>query len=354
MEADTNRTRRDVLKGATVLGVIGLAGTAGASEHGNEFEEYNLVVGTSGSGTPTEAAGLALARAADEHSEFLSLTVQNTDGWSANLIEYDGGTIPAMGVDNNSLSNALEDAGPYEDTPIEDLPHLGFMYTNLDIHLVAMEGTDVTSTADLYDGGYNIYPLQPGAGTRALTQDLLEQAGIWEANEMLEIEFADIAGAVEEGRVDVITMYGVNEVALAGWCEEVDLRSGGALNLIELDDEFQELIEDHGGAQLVELEPYGYEQDVGEITDTMTSWRLIGQWAFGSEVPAEVSYEIAWLSAEHWETIQEADPTTIDHSGVESMTEGVIPEIPIHPGVADFWEEHDVWDDEWERGELDT
>lgn len=353
MGANGNRTRRDVLKGAMVLGVIGLAGNAAADEHGNEFEDYDLVVGTSGSGTPTEQAGLALARAADEHSDFLTLTVQNTDGWSANLIEYDQGNIPAMGVDNNSLSNALADEGPYEDTPVDAMPYQGFLYTVLDIHMVATDDSGVTSTEDLRDGGYDVYPLQPGAGTRALTEDLLRQASIWDANNMLQIEFADIAGAVEEGRVDVLATYSVNDVALTGWGQEVDLRSGGALNVIEVDDEFRQLIEEHDGAQLVEKEPYGWEQDVTAYTDTMTAWQLVGQWAFGSEVPTEVSYEIAWLSSEHWETIEEADPTAIDHSGVESMTEGVLPEIPIHPGVADYWEENDAWNDEWERGELD-
>ena len=387
MPDSSNRYRRDVVKGVTALGVVGLAGCAGGEGDGNggnggnggsggnggngdtggngddgsdggngdggELDDYDLVVGTSGSGTPTEAAGQALARACNEESDFLTLTVQNTDGWSANLIEHDQGTIPAMGVDNNSLANALADEGPYEDTPVEDLPHQGFMYTNLDIHFVATEDSGVTSTEDLYDGGYSIYPLQPGAGTRALTEDVLRQAGIWDENDMLQIEFGEIAGAVEEGRADVIAMYGVNGVALSGWCEEVDLRSGGSLNLIELDDELRQLIEDHDGTQLIETDPYGYEQDVTETTDTMTAFQLIGQWAFGSEVPAEVAYEIARISSEHWETVQESDPTALDHSDPESMTAGVLPEIPIHPGVADYWEENGVWNDEWERGELD-
>ncbi|WP_058364889.1 TAXI family TRAP transporter solute-binding subunit [Haloparvum sedimenti] len=369
MTDSTNRSRRDVVKGATTLGVIGLAGCTGDEGDGDDggdssgdgsgdggddgIDEYDLVVGTSGSGTPTEAAGQALARACSEESDFLTLTVQNTDGWSANLIEYDQGTIPAMGVDNNSLANALADEGPYEDNPVDDLPHLGFMYTNLDIHFVATEESGVTSTTDLYDGGYDVYPLQPGAGTRALTEEILRETGVWEANNMLQIEFSEIAGAVEEGRADVIAMYGVNGVALSGWCEEVDLRSDGSLNVVEVDDEFRQVIEDHGGAQLVDVEPYGYQQDVTGITDTLTGWQLVGQWAFGSEVPAEVAYEIARISSEEWETIQESDPTAIDHSGVESMTNGVIPEIPIHPGVADYWEENDVWNDDWTRGELE-
>ena len=362
VDDDNHSSRRDVLGGITTLGVIGVAGCLGGDGNGgggnggggngDGGDGYSLVVGTSGSGTPTEQAGQALARATNEHSN-INLTVQNTDGWTANLFEYDQGNIPAMGVDNNSLSMALNETGPFEEEPVDSMPHQGFIYTNLDIHMVAVEGSGVESVADLREGGYTIYPLQPGAGTRSFTVQIYEEAGLLDVNETVNVDFSDIAGAVEEGRVDVVTMYGVNGVNLSGWCEEVDVRSNGQLNLIELDDEFRQVIEDHPGGPLVETEPYGYEQDVTGITDTLVGWQLVGQWAFGSEVPADVSYEIARVSSEHWETIQDADPTALDHSGVESMTEGVIPEIPIHPGVADYWEEHDVWNEEWERGEVD-
>jgi len=33
------------------------------------------------------------------------------------------------------------------------------------------------------------------------------------------------------------------------------------------------------------------------------------------------------------------------------MTEAVIPDLEVHPGVADYWEANDAWNDEWTRGE---
>jgi uncharacterized protein len=35
------------------------------------------------------------------------------------------------------------------------------------------------------------------------------------------------------------------------------------------------------------------------------------------------------------------------------MSEAVMDDLEIHPGVAEFWQEHDVWDDSWTEGEAD-
>jgi TRAP transporter TAXI family solute receptor len=338
-------SRRNLLKNSAALGAITIAGCLGDDDDGE-----TLSVGTAGSGTPTEAAGQALARAMDEHSD-VSMTVQNTDGWTSNMYEYDGGSFYTYGVDNNSLSKARDGEGPFEEEPVDSMPYQGFQYTTLDMYFVATEESGIESTDDLLEGGYDVFPLEPGAGTRLSTEEILQEVGIWEANEMLAIDFADIAGAVEEGRVDAMVIYGVNGVALTGWAEEIDVRSDGILQLVETGEDIQAAIEEHPGLSLEEVEPYGWEQDVTAYTDTTHAWALIGQWVFGDEVSEHAAYEFARVSSEHWETIEESDATALDHSDPETMTAGVLEGIPIHPGVAEFWEEEGVWDDSWERGE---
>nr|WP_197738613.1 MULTISPECIES: TAXI family TRAP transporter solute-binding subunit [Halobacteriales] len=344
-------SRRDMVKGAaTTMGVITMAGCS--SGGGGDGENYQVTIAGTSSGSSTQQAGQALARAASQHSDSLNISVQVTDGWTANLYEYDSDNISAMGVDNNSLSKAMNDEGPFAEEPVDSLPMQGFVFTNLEIYWVATEDSGIESTADLAEGGYTIYPIQPGFGTRLLTEEVIREAGLWEPNEILNVGTSDIAGAVEEGRVDALAIYGANGVALSSWVQEVDVRSGGGLNVIEVDDNFEQAIDNVGGAiKKSGLEPYGWEQDVTSITDTTTAWVLAGQWAFGPDVPAGATQEIARISSEHWESIQESDPTALDHSDPESMTTAVIPELEIHPGVADFFEQEGVWNDEWTRGE---
>ncbi|OYR53675.1 TRAP transporter substrate-binding protein, partial [Halorubrum sp. E3] len=85
-------------------------------------------------------------------------------------------------------------------------------------------------------------------------------------------------------------------------------------------------------------------------TDTMTTWSLAGQWAFSPDIPARATEEVCRLAIEHEDTLRESDPTTLEYSP-EAMTQTVIPEIDIHAGVANFFEENDVWDDSWSRGD---
>lgn len=345
-----NRSRRNVLKCGATLGVVGLAGCSGGDGGDGDDSEVTITVGGTSTGSSTQAAGQALARAAQQHSDFLNVSVQETQGWTANLYEYDGDQIPAMGVDNNSLAKALSEEGPFADEPVETLPNQGFLFTSLQIHWVGLDGSGVESVSDLREGGHTVYPIQPGFGTRLLTEEILKEAGVWEPNDILNVDTGDVPGAVEEDRVDALCLYGANGVNLSGWCQEVDVRSSERLNLLEVDDDFRQVVEDHPGAILEEVEPYGYEQDVTEYTDTLTSWSLAGQWAFSPEIPARATEEVCRLAIEHEETLRESDPTTLEYSP-EAMTQTVIPEIDVHAGVANFFEENDVWDDSWSRGD---
>lgn len=348
------------------MGIIGAAGCLGGDEDGGDGgdedgsdgsdggddETHRITIGGTSTGSSTQQAGQALARAASKHSDNLEVSVQETKGWTANLYEFDGGQLPAMGVDNNSISKAMNEEGPFADDPVDSLPHQGFMFTSLQIHWVGLEGSGIESTADLREGGHTIYPIQPGFGTRLLTEEILQEAGVWEPNDILNVDTSDIPGAVEEDRVDALCLYGANGVELSGWCQEVDVRSNDSLYALDVDDEFRQAIEDTPGAILQEFEPYGYQQDVTEVTDTVVSWALAAQWAFDPEIPAEATHEVARLSLEHDDTLRESDPTTLEFSP-ELMTETVLEDLEVHAGVADFFEENEVWDDSWTRGEAE-
>ncbi|WP_442908776.1 TAXI family TRAP transporter solute-binding subunit [Halodesulfurarchaeum sp.] len=342
------------MKGAATVGVISTAGCLGGNgdedgEDGGD-ESYTVTIGATSQNSSTQAAAQALARAANEHSDTVKISPQVTDGWTANLYEYDDDNIPAMGVDNNSLSKAMAEDGPFADNPVDKLPQQGFMFTSLQIHWVALEGSGLESTADLADGGYTIYPIQPGFGTRLLTEEVIKEAGLWEQNDILNVDTGDIPGAVEEDRVDALCVYGANSVALSGWVQEVDVRSGGGLYLLEVDENYRQAIEEVPGAILEEFEAYGYEQDVDKVTNQVVSWSLAAQWAFSPDIDPAATKEIARIAHEHHDTIRDSDPTTLNYDDPEIMTTTVIPDLEIHPGIVEFFQDNDIWNDEWTSG----
>ncbi|WP_255194339.1 TAXI family TRAP transporter solute-binding subunit [Natronobeatus ordinarius] len=344
------QTRRSVLKAAGAAGVVGIAGCLG------DDDGHTVTIAGTASGSSTQAAAQALARAAQEHSDELTVDVQETEGWTANMYEFDSGEFSTIGVDNNSWAAAINGNSPFDDDPVDNLPMQGFLFTSLEMHWVAMDGSGIESTTDLRDGGYTIYPIEPGFGTRLLTETVLKEDGIWDANDINNDDTDDIPGAVEEGRVDALALYGSNGVDLSGWCQEVDARSGGQLYAIEADDQFVESINAIDGATHVVQEPYGYQQDVtSELgLDEVDFWALQGQWAFGPDVHPDAVYEMARVAHEHHDTMRESDPTTLDYSDPSVMTDVLMDDVEIHPGMVEFYQDHDVWDDSWVEGEADA
>ncbi|WP_436348579.1 TAXI family TRAP transporter solute-binding subunit [Natronorubrum sp. FCH18a] len=337
MPEDSKTSRRKVLQGGAALGIAGLAGCFGGDD-----DTYALTVGCTSSGSSTMRAGQAMARTMDEHSDEVRFDPQATDGLIANLYEYDSGEFEAVGVGIHGYSQAMGSEGDFEDDPVEQLPHLGPLYTRAQIYLVARDGSDVESVSDLRDGGHNLFPIQPGFGTRLLTEEVLREADLWDQNEIINIDVGDAAGAFEEERIDVAAVYDSNGVALAGWVQEIDVRND--LHLIDPDDDqFIETLENFEGADAYETEVTGWEQDVTGIVDETWIWTLDAGWSFSPDVPADVTYELCEMYAEHADTVQESDETAMDYDDLEShFAGGFLEGAPVHEGVADFLEDNDL------------
>ncbi len=339
-------SRRSVLKGGAAAGVIGLAGCIGGDDNG----EYTLTVGCTSSGSSTMRAGQAMARAMNEHSDSVSFDPQTTDGLIANLYEYDSGEFEAVGVGTQGYAQAMDREGQFADDPVERLPHLGPLYTRAAIYFVAREGSGIEGVSDLREGGVNLYPIQPGFGTRLLTETIIKEADLWDQNEIVNVDVGDSAGAFEEGRIDVAAVYDSNSVALAGWVQEVDVRND--LYWVPTDDDqFIDVIENFEGASAFEYEPVGWEQDMDDLTDTTWAWTLDACWTFGPDVPADVTYELCRIAHEHSSTLQESDETSFDYQDIQThFAGGFLEGAPVHDGVADWLDEQGEWDDSWTRG----
>jgi TRAP-type uncharacterized transport system substrate-binding protein len=96
----------------------------------------------------------------------------------------------------------------------------------------------------------------------------------------------------------------------------------------------------------------GYDQEMN--LDEVPTMGLGGSLNFSQELSADAVYELARVSHEHVDKIQNSVDGYLDHSQIEKMYNLWVqdPEIPIHPGMADFLEENDHWDEEkYARGE---
>jgi TRAP transporter TAXI family solute receptor len=302
-------------------------------------------MGASTQGSSTFAGTQALQRAVSEHSDTVEISTQETPGSGpANLRLFSQGDIDGGGVDNFAASKAANEEGEFADNPVDELPQQGFYLFNVHLYILTRASTNIETTADL--AGSNVWLNPPGTSVRPPTDLVLETAGLLENINSFEMSRDDLPGALEEGRIDAIVGYGVGYNALPGWLTELDARTD--FRAVETTEEFNQAIRDSAGVGFEEIEPYDWDQDLG--VDTLGTWTMGQQFRFGDHLSPETVYEINRVAHEHYETAREANDTFPDFSDVELLTAAILPDQVVHQGIADYWQEVDVWDDSWEIG----
>lgn len=354
-------SRRRFLEGTAGLGVVGLAGCVGGNDDsdgngssdngggGGNGDTVDMRVGSSTQGSTVFQTSQALQRVLRDESDSVRWDTQTTGGDPASVRVYDEGSLEAYGLPNYVIRKAMAGEDPFEQE--HDVAQQGFSYFVRDDFFVAVDGSGIETTDDML--GRNVFLLQPGWGTRAMFMEIMDEDP--ELKEQLtenvvNIDTGDVAGAVEEGRVEAILGYGANEVNLPSWMAEVDARAD--LHHVEVSDSFQQVFEQSPLAPYYEKDSYGFDQDVG---DTFQGYQILFQYYFNPDLSAESVYEVLQVAHDHYESVQEGQPAFFPYGEEpEHFVAAIEPSDglpPVHAGAADFYEEHDLWNDEWERGD---
>jgi len=341
MDDSTRMSRRSLLAAGAGIGLATLAGCSG-----DDGGTTTIRMGGGPQGSATFASAQALQKVVDEEGEGVEISTQETSGTGAsNFRLFDNGEIDAGGFDNFTAAQAAEGTGPFADRGVDTLPDQGFFYVLAHLYIAALGDTDIQTTDDL--AGKNVWLNPPATSVRPPTDAVLKQAGLWEDINRFEMGRNDLPGALEEGRVDAAVVYGVNYKALPGWVRELDNRFD--LRAVDPTDSFSQAIEDVPGAARETIDTYGWSQDVG--LDSVDAWNVAAQFRFGSDVSAEAVEEIARIAFDNNDAIIEANAIFPEFDGVETMTNAVIPDQAIHPGMASYLKDQDAWNDDWIEGD---
>ena len=331
---NNNTTRRKFLAGTAAATVAGAAGCLGDDDE----ETINLAVPPSG--TVSNRGVNALQRAVSQESDSITLRIEETSGDPESIREFDAGGVNSHTSGLSIMFRAREGREPFEDDQPENFADQVFNYAALHHYFMAAEGSGVETFDDIVDQAddLGIYILPPGWGLRRLAEDVLQEMDVFDEIQpnVVDTETAEVAGAIEEGRIDVCLVYGANFVNLPGWAAEVDARND--VYAVESTDTWVEGLESIAATNPIEIEPYGWDQDVGldEVIAYPESFSIYA----GDDISSEGIYELCRVSHEHIDVVHEADESYLDHSDVNEMTAGLSGDIPYHAGAEEFYEEH--------------
>jgi len=365
--------RRDFLATAAVGSVVGLAGCVGGGgggsdssgdngddsggdggdgssggDGGAESEVASVELASGTQGTNAYDSGLGILRAVEEHSDTLELTITEGGGYVNQAYLFDSGEINAVALNNNTIVQAREGTGPFADRAVDIVPAQAHWFQSSHIYFLAREGSGVESLADI--DGHSVYPLQPGWGARELTETILEESGIADRAEYVNLDIGDMPGALAEGRVDVTAITAANMIQLGGWVQEMDVRND--LYVVETTDSYAQAIEDHPGARHIVMEPYGWEQDVTGVTNEIDTIVNDAQMFFGDEVSSQAVRELTRIAYEHQDTIKEAANHYPEMDNPEELTKAVLGDHPVHEGAAEYYKDQGIWNDDWTVGNV--
>lgn len=357
MVKNGRQTRRSVLEATAGIGAIALAGCIGGGGGGGDGEQepVEMTVGSSSSGSSTYGNSQAIQRVVSKESDYLNFITQDAGGDPQSIRLYAQGEINAYSAGNFIMAQALSETGPFAPPDnVSEFPQLGFGHLSLNLYWMALEDSDIETTDDL--PGRNIYALPAGWGLRDMTEQMYSDAGLWEglSENVVNIETAQAASALEENRIEAFVTYTSNFTQLPSWATEIDARA--SVRAIEMTDDYVSAAQNFDGAGYQELDEIGgWDQDVQGGDFPKHTWTETYPYYFSPDLPAQAVYDLMEICHNNYESMQEANPTILDWSDPENftfaLTEGHTDEIPIHPGAADWYEENDAWDDSWTRGD---
>lgn len=355
-------SRRNLLKVSGGVGIAALAGCAGngngnggnGNGNGNGSGgggQTSISVGIPSAGTTTGQASNSFQRVVQEVTDDIRWNNQETGGDPASLRQYEQGNVQACTAGNFIVASAVESVAPFDDRPIEDLPFQAFSISPLHMHVLSVEGSGIQTTDDLI--GSDFWALPPQWGLRQQAEAVMESVGIWdelvETDSIVDADTGDVAGLIEENQIEAIIAYGSGFQNLPGWATEVDARAD--LQLVEFSDEFVDGANDTRGTSHSVIESYGWENQSFN-GDDVDIYGADFQFFMGDEISRDVAYELARISHENVENIQEGQPAYLDHSDPDVMASLFFDGLPVHPGTYDFLDDEGVDMSDHTRGEI--
>jgi len=366
MEQVTYLDRRSIIKSIGGISVVGLAGCTGNGNGGNgnggngnggngngdyqnggngqdqNDRDGDMILGmaTATEGAAGQVGGSAIAAAVNEFSDNLHIEAVPTPGSEANvgLLEREEHDIAL--VNGYNILQVINREGPFESIGFDMTQTHHFMSTQWAFW--APEDRGIQSTDDI-DSDTRVAISGEGAGLRPPMIRFLDHAV--DDYELISHPHPDQLSAFQEGHIDVGIGPKINDDVWPAYVEEQT--SVLDLQLIDFPEEALASIDDDPLINYEIVDPLdGWVNDPDEV---VVGW-LDYDWVARSGADRDAVYEMHRALYENREDLGDFYTMLNPHGeGNGEFFVNVIDSVPFHPGAADYWEEVDLWRDEFTR-----
>ena len=314
---------------ALSLSACGSDGGSGGGGGGEGETTNDLTLGTGGtSGTYYPLGG-----------ELATIFEENVDGVTVNYVES-GASAENLGkiyqgewqlgftqsdTANTAVKGELEDL---DGTKIDNVGWIASMYPEA-AHIIVREDSGIDSVKDLK--GKNIAVGDAGSGTRAISDAILDAAGIAESDYTPEItDFGASTDMLADKQIDAtIFVVGTPVAGLTQLAATTDVK------LLGLDEETTSAIEENTGAETYDIPTDAYDFLEEDVPTVSVFASLV---ASTDQVSEDTAYGMTKAMFEH------TDDVTLDVGKLITKDTAMlgIGDVPLHPGAQKYYEEEGI------------
>lgn len=358
---DTLTRRRAIKSVGTATVVATLAGCMGGGDGGDgedgggegttqsrpepeNFSTFRIISGPQNGVTflmHNAAAGVL-----DRETDLGLDVVSGTSGESMSRL-VGGQSEIAFGTAKAGL-DAFNRAGPFAEVEFNHDLYQVSTQTTLIEPVVVPTGSDYQYWSDLE--GASIATGPQGSTYQAYYREALNNI-LGEGNyELVHQGVTEIAQEFSAGRVDAAGGPGIVSGLTPGFMQQ--MYSDNDIRLLALSEESQGMIEEHPWLSMQTLPNSDFGDSIEEYTqESETTTVLVDYPHFSSDkVSADSIYNLLNALWNNREGLINAHPAWEIFSDDSTWTAALHPEVPVHPGAVQFFQENDLWDDSLTEG----
>src|SRR5690625_4212999 len=178
-----------------------------------------------------------------------------------NIVDLQDGAADLAMVQTDTMSQAVEGVGVFEDAPVDNVLGLGALYPET-VQIVTTEDTGIESIEDLE--GKTVSVGAPGSGTFFNAEQVLEVHGLtMDDIDAQNLDFGESTGGIQDGNIDAAVITGGTPT---GAVEELTATTDVKILPVE-QDKVEELIEMYPfyAEDTVTAGTYGIDEDVTTV-----------------------------------------------------------------------------------------
>lgn len=330
-----NLTRRKLLKtsgsaalGGTALSALGLGAPAFAQDKIYQWGSASL--GSTGYQIITVLSA-AVAKHTDLRSSALS-----TAGGAENMALIGEGIIDFGQSTTSDWYPALSGEGRYEGNPVDAVQMFSYMVWQA--NPLVRADSDIHTLDDLR--GRRVSPSTAGGANAGLWEAVFKAAGIYDDIDWTYGSWREVYDGLASGGIDAIPVL-LAAGERSGLVEE--LESSVETRIIPIPEEvIEEAQKINPGVMKSTVTPEQYPS----LSEPMLMVAYAGILAAHPDVSEEAAYAVTKAVYENAEEIRRTGGPRLDLIRLDTATEYLIPQYPVHAGAARYFQEAGVWRDD--------